>query len=266
MRGEAWNRAREGAVAAGVELRPLATLEEADLITGVMIATWGEHQLLPREVLRAFQDSGNMPYGAFAGDAMVGYVLGFLGVDEGGLHLHSHMLAVLPEWRSRGVGYALKLAQRAVALDAGVRVVRWTFDPLLSRNAYFNIVKLGALCDRFHRDFYGEMTDTLNRGERSDRLVVRWELDREPTGPAPAEGLEVLGRQGPEDLPRPTAVRAPSSEPALVRIPREYPSLRERDAALAEAWREASAGAIEACFSAGLRVRGFTVDSAYLFR
>lgn len=230
-----------------------------------MVATWGEHQLLPRELLRAFQESGNVPWGAFHGASMVGYVLGFMGTDEEGVHLHSHMLAVLPGWRSRGVGYALKLAQRAVALDAGVHVVRWTFDPLLSRNAYFNIAKLGATCDRFRRDFYGEMTDLLNRGERSDRLMVRWDLDRAVTGPPRMGGHEVLGREGLEEAPRPTRVEPTTDGPALVRIPREYTVLRERDPELAATWREASAEAFEACFGAGLTVTGFTSDSAYVF-
>jgi predicted GNAT superfamily acetyltransferase len=265
MEGDPWARAQAAAAAAGVQLRALDRPEDADLVTGVMVATWGEHQLLPRELIRAFQASGNAPYGAFHDDRIVGYVLGFLGADDDGLHMHSHMLATLPEWQSRGVGYALKLAQRAVALDAGLRLVRWTFDPLLSRNAHFNIAKLGARADRFHRDFYGEMTDLLNRGDRSDRLVVRWELDREATGAASSDGVEVLGREGSEDLPRPSRVEQPTSGPALVRIPRDYPSLRERDRALADAWREAAADAIEACLAAGLAVAGFTADSAYVF-
>ncbi len=265
MHDEPWARAAAAAAAVGVELRSLEDLEESDLISDVMVATWGEDQLLPRELLRAFQDSGNVPYGAFAEGSMVGYVLGFLGRDEGGLHVHSHMLAVLPEWQSRGVGYALKMAQRAQALDVGIRVVRWTFDPLLSRNAYFNMAKLGAFADRFRRNFYGEMLDLMNRGERSDRLVIRWELDREPTGPAPSKGHVVLGREGGEGEPRPTPVRPPTRGPALVRIPREYLELRERDRSLAEAWREAVAEALEACFGAGMVVTGFTADSAYVF-
>ena len=96
---------------------------------------------------------------------MVGYVLGWAGVDpEDGLHVHSHMLAALPGRRHAGVGFALKLAQRAMALDQGIQVVRWTFDPLVARNAHFNMSKLGAQCDRFHRNFYGEMGDSLNAG------------------------------------------------------------------------------------------------------
>lgn len=265
MQGEAWARVRAAAAAARVEVRPVERLEDADLVTEIMRATWGDHQLVPRELIRAFQESGNVPYGAFDGGAMVGYVLGFLAAGEGGLHTHSHMLAVLPDWRSRGVGYALKLAQRAAALDVGVRVVRWTFDPLLSRNAYFNIAKLGAFADRFHRNLYGEMSDVLNRGDRSDRLVVRWDLDREPKGVAVGEGVEVLGRAGPEDSPRPRGVTPPGSLPAVVRIPREYPSLRERDPSLARAWREAVADALQACFEFGLTATGFTGDSAYVF-
>src|SRR5205807_1580797 len=122
---------------AGVEVRALAELEDAGRILGVMVATWGEHQLIPTELIRALQGSGNLPYGAFRGEEMIGYVLGFLGPDPvDGVHVHSHMLAVVPDRRHRGVGRALKLAQRAAALDAGVHVVRWTFDPMQARNAH----------------------------------------------------------------------------------------------------------------------------------
>src|SRR6266700_140021 len=155
----AWAMANETAGRAGVSLRVMSELHDAEGVVEVMAATWGRRELLPRELIRAFQASGNSPIGAFDGERPVGYVLGFLGADDEGVHLHSHMLAVLPERRSSGVGLALKLAQRAAALDDGVRVARWTFDPLQSRNAHFNLEKLGAVADRFRRDFYGEMPD-----------------------------------------------------------------------------------------------------------
>ncbi len=247
---EAWRLAHGAASAAGVALRPLVTLEDAEAILGVMVATWGEHQLIPREMLRALGDSANPPYGAFDGDELVGYVLGWLAVDEeDGIVVHSHMLAAAPDRRHRGVGYALKLAQRAQALDYGITVVRWTFDPLVARNAWFNLGKLGAMADRFHRDFYGEMTDTVNRGERSDRLVVRWDLAPEP-GPwsVPLQGDPlILRRVGDLDAPRPGRVADPSGAAAILEIPGEYYALRERNQALASAWRDAVADAIEAC-------------------
>jgi predicted GNAT superfamily acetyltransferase len=223
---EAWGLAREEASASGVELRPLTRLRDADEILDVMIATWGEHQLIPREMLRALPESGNVPIGAFADGSMVGYVLGWAGVDRDGLHVHSHMLAVRPERRHGGVGYALKLAQRAQALEQGITVVRWTFDPMVARNAYFNIGKLGAVCDRFERDFYGEMTDVLNAGERTDRFIVRWDLEREP---------------GPRRL-------VPASS---VTVPVDHEASRRGDSADAVHARDRVAAAIEAELAVG---------------
>lgn len=262
-----WGLANAAAERAGVTLRPLATLEDADLALDVMIATWGEHQLLPREVIRAFQGSGNVPYGAFRGEHMLGYVLGFLGPDpDDGIHVHSHMLAVRPGVRHGGIGFALKLAQRAAALEAGVTVARWTFDPLQARNAYFNLEKLGAVADRFHRAYYGEMTDVLNRGDRSDRLEARWDLGPEPREGAvgqEASGFAVLAREG--DPPAPSAVRMPQGERAVVEVPPDYPALKELDPGLARAWRQAAAEALEACFALGMVATGFLRDGAYVF-
>ena len=229
-----WAVAHAAAAAAGVSLRPLTTVGDADAILEVMIATWGNHQLLPREMIVALAESGNTPTGAFdRDDVLVAYVLGWAGVDEHGLHVHSHMLAALPERRHAGVGTALKLAQRAQALDQGIHVVRWTFDPMVARNAWVNLGKLGAVADRFRRDFYGRMTDTLNEGERSDRLVVRWDVDREPG---------------------PRAVRADSP---TVTVPGDYAELRERDPAAARAARDETAAALETHFSEGRIAVGF---------
>ena len=265
MAGDHWALADAAATSAGVELEPLESLEDADHIAEVMVATWGNHQELPRELIRALQGSGNVPWGALHNGRLVGYVLGWLGRDADGLHVHSHMLAVLGEWRARGVGYALKLAQRAVALDAGVHVVRWTFDPANAANAYFNLAKLGADADAFHRSYYGRMDDALNRGERSDRLVARWDLARVAPGPAPDRGAVVVDRSGPDDACEPTRVQPPEAGPALVRIPPAYRDLRASSPELAERWREAIASGLEACLGAGLRATGFTSTAAYVF-
>jgi predicted GNAT superfamily acetyltransferase len=237
-----WAHAHAAAAAADVSLRPLTTVQDADSILDVMIATWGNHQLLPREMIVALGESGNTPYGALDGDgSLVGYVLGWAGVDGEGLHVHSHMLAALPDRRHRGVGFALKLAQRAQALDQGIRVIRWTFDPMMARNAWLNLGKLGALADRFRRDFYGSMSDTLNEGERSDRLMVRWDVEAEP-GPRPAP-----------------------ADAVTVTVPRDYPALREHDPQGARAARDETAAALGSLMSAGRIVVGFDRErSAYL--
>lgn len=264
MAPEAWDRAERAAREARVELRPLTGLEDADGILRVMDAAWPGHEPIPREVLRALADSGNVPYGAFEGDEVVGYVMGWVGVDvEDGLHVHSHMLAAVPERRHRGIGFALKLAQRAQALDQGFTVARWTFDPLVARNGFLNLHKLGALADRFDRNHYGEMSDALNAGERSDRFTVRWDLEREPGPRALAATESVLSSS---DTGWPGEVRVPSERSALVEVPRTYDDVRARDRACASAWREASARAIEVCLSAALVAAGFDRErSAYVF-
>jgi predicted GNAT superfamily acetyltransferase len=264
---EAWDLADAAATRAGVVLRPLVSPKDADQIAGVMRSTWGTDEPMPREMVIALAEAGNVPYGAIAGDTLVGYVLGWAGVSaDDGLHVHSHQLATLSGTQNHGVGYALKLAQRAQALDSGITLVRWTFDPLVSRNAWFNLVKLGAVADRFMPNFYGAMTDEINAGERSDRLLVRWDLDRSVGEPAPAEGEAVLGRAGEDpDVPAPTDVVAPEEpEPALISIPREYHEIRSHAPSLALAWREATSEAFTLCFRAGYIVSGFTKDSTYV--
>jgi len=238
---EAWGLAHAAARGSGVELRPLETVEDADRINDVIQATWGG-QRIDREVVRALAASGNLPWGAFDGDRTIGFVLGWAGIDEDGLHVHSHMLAAVPDRRHRGVGYALKLAQRAQALDQGIAVVRWTFDPLVARNAWLNIGKLGAVVDRFERDYYGEMTDDLNVGERSDRFMVRWQLEREP---------------GPRTIAGPTTEIA---------VPADLLELRERDPERARGWRDEVAEAAEAALARGEVGLAFDRErSAYLF-
>jgi predicted GNAT superfamily acetyltransferase len=263
---DAWQLAHDAAEHAGVALRPLTALEDAAAIERVMVATWGEHQLLPAEVIRALGESGNVPYGASDGDELIGYVLGWAGVDPvDGLHLHSHMLATLPGRRHRGVGYALKLAQRAQCMEQGIRLVRWTFDPLISRNAWFNLVKLGAMADRFLPNFYGAMSDEINRGDRSDRLVVRWDLEAMTPGARRSNGAAVLDREGDDaGLPRPTRIRQADTDTAVVRIPREYHDLRAADPTLGDAWRDATATVFSQSFDAGFVVSGFTEDSSYV--
>jgi predicted GNAT superfamily acetyltransferase len=261
VNGSAWALANDAAAAAGVDLRPLTSLDDADALQRVMAATWGE--AIPRETIKALSGSGNVPWGAWDDDELIGYVLGWAAISSGdGLHEHSHMLATLPDRRHAGVGYALKLAQRASCLDRGIHLVRWTFDPLVARNAHLNVNKLGATCDRFHRDYYGRMPDTINAGDRSDRLVVRWPLDAMPSAPAVPEGARVILRStGSVDAPVPEVVGDPHrDEVVAVQIPRDHAALRSADPALGSAWRAAVGAILETCLAAGLVVGAFDPD------
>lgn len=236
-----WALAHEAAGAAGVSLRLLDGVDDGDAVNEVIERTWGG-QHLDREIVRALGFSGNTVLGAEADARLVGFALGWAGIDGDGLHVHSHMLATVPDARRRGVGYALKLAQRALALEQGVATMRWTFDPMIARNAWLNLGKLGAVADRFYPDFYGAMTDAINAGERSDRLVVRWDLDREP-------GPRVAG---------PDAVR--------IAVPTDHERLRVEDPPAAAVWRAEVAERIGAATDEGRIALAFDRDaSAYLF-
>ena len=260
-----WALAHQKAARANVSLRPLTTVEDADLLNGVIEATWGG-QHLDREVVRALAISGNTPWGAFDRARLVGFVLGWAGVDDDGLHVHSHMLASIPDRRHAGVGEALKLAQRAQALEQGIGLVRWTFDPLVARNAWLNLGKLGVVIDRFARSFYGDMQDAINQGERSDRVTVVWHLDREP-GPhvvrAPPVDLVLRSSDSP---PQPAVADPTPTSAAAIEVPAEYHDLRIADPVLGSAWRDAVANALERCLDGGLVGAAFDRSrSAYVF-
>lgn len=269
MTNDPWELARAAAERAGVRLRDLDRSADADLVRDVIDRVWGE-QAPPQEFLRALQHAGCVLFGACGerDDDLVGFVFGFLGFRDG-FHLHSHMLAVVPERQLAGVGYALKLAQRAASLDAGIDEVRWTFDPLAARNGRFNLAKLGAVGTRFLPQFYGEMIDRLNRGDRSDRFEVGWYLESEHVaaalaGPArqmvPAPNAAVVldaDAGGPWPSPRSTGDPPDPERGATVVIPSEHLALRTADPGLGRAWRDATSAAFVACFAAGLRATAF---------
>ena len=258
-----WALARQKAARANVSLRPLTTVEDADLLNGVIEATWGG-QHLDREVVRALAISGNTPWGAFDRARLVGFVLGWAGVDDDGLHMHSHMLASIPDRRHAGVGEALKLAQRAQALEQGIGLVRWTFDPLVARNAWLNLGKLGVVIDRFARSFYGDMQDTINQGERSDRVTVVWHLDREP-GPhvVRAPPVDLVLRSSARRRSRRLRIRHRRARRhrGAGRVPRPA----GRRPGLGSAWRDAVAAPWSGVSTRGWSARPSTVRSAYVF-
>ncbi|MFD4422973.1 hypothetical protein ACFWN7_15930 [Agromyces sp. NPDC058484] len=186
---------------AGIRTRP-AQPRELDGVLARFEATWGARRGPDRSMVQAIEHAGNTvlvavpsPPGGDSTSAAVngpeaaplGATLGFLGWS-GGLHLHSHMNAVDPAARGRGIGVALKIRQRAVCLAHGVTEMRWTYDPLIRRNARLNLVRLGAEVAAYFPDFYGELGDAITGADRSDRFEVRWRLDAPRTARALAQG------------------------------------------------------------------------------
>ena len=197
----------------------------------------------PTSLLRALVHAGNFVAGAFDGDRLVGVSLGFWGLDDDELHVHSHITGIDRPFQGRSLGFALKQFQRSWALERGARTVVWTADPLVRGNAYFNLVKLGAAMVAYHENFYGVLEDGLNSGD-SDRVVLRWDLasDRavraadgaldEPAAP----GGRVVLRAGPDFRPVTDGARG---DRLLAWVPEDIVRVREEDPELARAWRRA---------------------------
>ena len=130
---------------------------------------WSDIELMPMRFFIVSRHIGGLVLGAFDGGRMVGFLSAIPGLREREPYWHSHILAVSTASRDSGIGTQLKFAQKEHALQRGIRLIEWTFDPLMSRNAYLNIEKLGVIVRRYYPSFYGK---------DRDRLVAEWWLDR----------------------------------------------------------------------------------------
>ncbi|MCI0689047.1 MAG: hypothetical protein L0Y54_17715 [Sporichthyaceae bacterium] len=287
--------AARAAERAGVRVAELEEIGDLRAAHDLTVRVWGSAPFNPpitAELMRAIGHAGGYVSGAWAtsaatdatagaaaapagpgpGGGLVGVCVGFLGRAT---TLHSHLCGVDVARRGRDIGYALKLHQRAWALQQGIDRIAWTFDPLVRRNAYFNLAKLGARPRDYLPDFYGAMADSLNAGDASsDRLLVEWPLRnpqvvRASTG-TPLEielaellaggavvGLDADERGWPQ--PGPTDGRV-----VLVRVPADVAKVRAHDPACGLAWRAAVRSALVDLMAGGGTITGFHRQGWYV--
>ncbi|GAB4493214.1 MAG: hypothetical protein OHK0031_16280 [Anaerolineales bacterium] len=258
-----------------LQIRTLHSPAEMEEVQDLQRLVWpgSEADVIPVHVLLTFAHNGGLVLGAYDGQQLAGISIGFPGLypTPAGLRAKhcSHELGVHPHWRDSGVGYALKCAQREQVRAQNLALITWTYDPLLSRNAHLNIARLGAVCNTYLREVYGEMRDGLNAGLASDRFQVDWWID----SPRVAQRLEANSaprRESPEDLPRLYPVLAqknfiapaapppvPSESRFLVEIPPDFLALKAADFALARDWRFYTREVFENCFRCGYSVSDF---------
>ena len=274
----AWRQADDAARASGVEIRELVEIDDLVRFSGLVDDIWHPNPNNPpvtAELLRALAHAGNYVVGAFAGDQMVGVCAGFFS-PPAARAMHSHIAGVSLGLLGKHVGFALKLHQRAWALSRDVTTITWTFDPLVCRNAYFNIAKLAARPAEYLPDFYGEMDDVINGNDDSDRLLVHWPLtagsgDRAGQGRtsgADAGLLRAAGAAVTLDVDadgRPVTGDAdPAAATVLVRVPSDIETLRRHDEAAARQWRRALRRALGGLMADGGQVTGFDRSGWYV--
>lgn len=271
-----------------IVIRDLKSFEDLSQLKTVEKEVWGmgDDDAIPLTLAVALRAAGNIFVGAFDREKMVGFAFGFLGREHGQTILHSHMLAVLDPYRHLDLGSRLKQAQRERALAVGVQEMTWTFDPLQSRNAHFNIAKLGVVSDAYKVNFYGPQTSSMLHQNGTDRLWVRWMLnsrrvrDRLAGKSARAETLDALRLLAPlvrfngNGRPERADLAASLARQRLsIEIPGEILEVERTDMGLAREWREATRWAFREAMKAGFfvaeycrSIRGQQGPGAYLLQ
>ena len=245
-----------------------------------------ETDVVPAHMLITAVHNGGLLVGAFAEEQLIGFVFGFPGIEftpDGPRPKHcSHMMGIHPRQRDAGIGFALKRAQWQMVRHQGLDHITWTYDPLLSRNAYLNIAKLGAVCNTYRRSEYGDMRDGLNAGLPSDRFLVDWwintrrvdrRLSKRPRRPlklddfskAELHPLYTLKLRS-DQLPVPPEHFSPlNGNLTLAEIPSDFGRVKEADFALARDWRFFSREVFETAFAEGYIVTDFIYDQSRSF-
>lgn len=270
-----------------IVIRPLESWEELGDVEALQRAVWGEDptNIMYRHMLVSIARNGGLILGAYDGKTLIGCSIGFLGTDVAdrdrpamaNLKLYSKRMGVLPAYRDRGVGFQLKLAQRDFARQCGIRLITWTFDPLLSRNAYLNVRKLGVTASRFYQDYYGTESEALTLAGSSDRLQADWWItsrrveERLEGGRGALSLAQYLSAEttilnptvpGARGVPLPAdSMIKPGGLLALVEIPSDYEQIVRSDPGLAHAWRAHSREVLPEVFNRGYVITDFLYEA-----
>ncbi|MEV0612376.1 GNAT family N-acetyltransferase [Nonomuraea sp. NPDC050404] len=248
-----------------IEVRELHEMAEFERVHALFDDIWhfspGEPPIT-LELMRALSHAGGYVAGAFDGDRLIGGSTGFLAA---GGALHSHVTGAT----RRGAGFELKQHQRRWALERGLERITWTYDPLVRRNAHFNLAKLGARPVEYLPCFYGVMSDAVNQGDESDRVLASWPLAAphvaalarlEPyVTPVPADAVVALADEGGRPVPG-----SMDADVLLVAVPADIEGLRRADPGAGKAWRHAVRDVLGGLMAEGRRVTGFSGKSHYI--
>ncbi|MFI1936875.1 GNAT family N-acetyltransferase [Streptomyces purpureus] len=244
-----------------LDLRELHTMEDLDTASRLYADIWGTDADSPpvsAEIMRALSHAGNYVAGAYEQGRLVGASVAFFG-DPIGTTLHSHITGTA---MGRGIGLALKLHQRQWALARGIKRITWTYDPLIRRNAYFNLVKLGARPEEYLMSFYGAMDDAINGGDESDRVLTAWDLTA-PGGPYAFE-LPSDVAHGVREHDGHPVIGPTDAATVLIDLPDDIESLRRTDPGTARDWRLAVRHTLGGLLAEGARVAGFHDRRSYV--
>jgi predicted GNAT superfamily acetyltransferase len=227
-------------------IRLLTSHDDLEACVTMQRRTWGEEYaaVVPSSIIKVVSHVGGLAAGAFDGDQLIGFVFGITGVENGCIVHWSHMLAVAREAQNRGIGHALKDFQRAYATSLGARAIYWTFDPLVARNAHFNLNVLGVDVVSYEPDMYGASTSPLHR-TGTDRFIVSW----------PVDDAALAARR--HAIAKSRGADADASRQLRVEIPGDIGAVQQNDMALAKDWRTRTRTQFQDALARGYHIMSF---------
>ena len=235
-----------------IEIRVAHTPADSALIAELFDKVWDVKSMVSPEIMTASLHNGGYGSVVYIGSGdrrrVVGAAFALVGRALPGLNgpnLHSHATGVLPEFVGKGIGEMIKRHQWDWAKENGFDSITWTFDPLVRRNAHFNLVKLGARVLGYHQNFYGELDDGINAGEQSDRVLVRWDV------------VGVIA-------PLANSFVEPTPNSMVIETPVDIEQLRKTDRVHSDGWRARQRAAFESAELNGLQVVGLSNDFSYV--
>ena len=229
-------------------IKNLSSIHEQKKARQIFDATWqmDSGTEITSNLLHAMVHGGAYLSGAFIDEKCVGAAFAFPATTQG-LHLHSHMTAVLVKYRDKGIGYSLKIDQWNWAKKNNYKEITWTFDPLVARNAKLNLIKLGVDISAYYPNFYGDMPDALNAGDESDRVMASWKV----AGDQPVAKSLIIN---------------PDKADTLIKIPEDIVTIRSADISENLKWRYKVREEFIRAFEKGGKVVGFSANNEYVVR
>ena len=231
-----------------IEIRVAHTPADSAVSADLFDKVWDVKSMVSPEIMTASLHNGGYGSVIYIDSRPVGAAFALVGRALPGLNgpnLHSHATGVLPEFVGKGIGEMIKRHQWDWAKENGFDTITWTFDPLVRRNAHFNVIKLGATVLGYHQNFYGELDDGINAGEQSDRVLVRWNV----AGVA---------------APQANTFVEPSQTAVVIETPADIEQLRKTDRVQSDGWRARQRAAFESAQLSGLSVVGLSNDFSYV--